>query len=40
MDAATFASVSARLPVHGYDPARLVPSPGSTLPAALPLPRT
>jgi apolipoprotein D and lipocalin family protein len=40
MDAATFASVSARLPAHGYDPARLVPSPGSTLPAALPQPRT
>lgn len=40
MDAATFNGIVARLPAHGYDPARLVPSPGTTLPAALPVPRT
>ncbi len=28
MDAATYNAIVARLPSHGYDPARLVPSPG------------
>lgn len=40
MDAATFSGIVARLPSLGYDPARLVPSPGTTLPAALPVPRS
>jgi apolipoprotein D and lipocalin family protein len=39
MDAATFARIAARLPEHGYDPARLVPSPGSSLPGAAGEPR-
>jgi apolipoprotein D and lipocalin family protein len=40
MDAATFRGIVARLPAHGYDPARLVPSPGLSLPAELAAPRT
>lgn len=40
LDAATLRDIAARLPAHGYDPARLVPSPGLSLPAGLGAPRT
>jgi apolipoprotein D and lipocalin family protein len=40
LDAATLRGIVARLPAHGYDPARLVPSPGLSLPAGLAAPRT
>ncbi|MCA3217018.1 MAG: lipocalin family protein [Burkholderiales bacterium] len=40
LDAATLRGIAARLPAHGYDSQRLVPSPGLSLPAGLGAPRT
>lgn len=40
MDVVTLRGIVARLPAHGYDPTRLLPSPGLSLPAGLAAPRT